>query len=172
MAHRRPLKISKADPQVYPHGHLFGEWERSRWQPRRGNFATARQSQLVELVRGELIERLDDLLTAAVPVWEKQFAMPRAMSYSLINAVQMALFPDEFAEDETAAEEIAAVIGQRRALVPADGPIERVGWEALEAYAKELGVELEPEPLPPESAMISGVSFRPDDPGLAGLKRA
>ncbi len=166
MAHRRPVKAGKADPQQYTHGHLFGQWEKQRWTPRKGNFATARQSQLVELVKGELIERLDDLLTAAVPVWEAQFNMPRAMSYTLINAVQMALFPDEFAEDEAAAEEIAATIGQRRALVPADGPIERVGWEALEAYAKELGVELEPEPEPEESLNISGVTFRPDDPGL------
>jgi hypothetical protein len=152
----RPVKAD--DRQQYPNGHLFGTWEARRWTPRKGNFATVRQQQMVELVRGELIERLDDLLCAAVPVWEHQFGMPKAQGYSLIQCVQMALFPDEYADDPEAAERIAQLIGARAALVPKDGPIERVGWEAFEAYAHSLGVELDDEPEPAEEVIHAGTS--------------
>lgn len=141
---------------------LFPGWEppTPRWKPRPGNFATTSQGQLAALVRGELIERLDSLLLQAVPVWEAKFGTPRAQSISLIQCVQLALFPDEFSDDEQASEEIAGMIQDRRALVPIDGPIERVGPEAMAAYADYLGVEYEKakEPAVPMTT-ISGVSL-------------
>lgn len=159
MAARTEHRKRPDDRAVYTAGHLFGEWGPKLWKPRKGNFATARQSALAELVRGELIERLDAVLVAAVPVWEADFGLSAGQCYSLIQCVQLALFPDEFAEDERAAEDIARLIGDRQALVPKDGPVERVGWEAMEAYARSLGVEIEEESPPSDSVTISGVEF-------------
>lgn len=144
---------------------LFPGWEPPprRWTPRPGNFAHSDPGRLAALVRGELIERLDTLLLQAVPVWEARFGTSREQSISLIQCVQLALFPDEFSDDERAAEEIAQTIGDRRALVPIDGPIERVGTDAMAAYAESLGVEYdtpddEPEPPQPQ-CVIGGVSL-------------
>jgi hypothetical protein len=100
-------------------------------------------------------------LLQAVPAWEAKFGTSRAQSISLIQCVQLALFPDEFADDEQAAEEIAQLIEDRRALVPLDGPIERVGQEAMQAYADYLGIEYEkdePEPSGPQ-CVIGGLTF-------------
>ena len=151
-------KIREEDS--YPHGCLFGPWEPRRWRPRPGNLADPQSRKLAELVRGELIERLDSLLLQAVPVWQADWGLSRSQCLSLIQTVQLGLFPDEFSGDDATDAEIARLVGDRKALVPLDAPIERVGKEALAAYADYLGVQYDAADEPdPEPDVIGGVRF-------------
>lgn len=165
------VKILRRDGAVYPQGNLFGPWDQPAWSPKIGNYAASDTERLCAEARGELIERLDDVLAAVGPPLCDRHGLSMACWQDIVQAVQLALFREEFVSDAEIDAEIAKARAEKQAaveaalslsagLIPRDGVAERVGDKRLLAWLEhEFQLTLEPDAAPPDEVTVGGVSL-------------
>lgn len=84
------------------------------------------------LVRNVLISRLDVLMSSAgVRSAREKYQIDGDQWLGLLEAVQLALFPEEFATPSVEEKEA-------KGLIPRGGRIGRVSWEQFEAFANNF----------------------------------
>ena len=118
-----PLSVAEAaDRYARTRAAREASWYARRRAGLVPKFRQAAKERTCELIRGVLIERLDDALGRVRHPLCDRFGLTPDHWLELVQAVQVALFPEEFAEDGEAARRAAEVrAGKLSGVVPAAG---------------------------------------------------
>ena len=118
---------------------------------RKGTFGAAETLEAAcAHVRGVYIERLDSVYEARVLPLMLRFRLAEWEAVEVFQAIQLALFPEEFAEDHEVAERYAEVKrGKMAGLIPrpTTGLLNHCGSDRLLASARALGMKLARAPV-------------------------